>query len=85
MNIFPHLVRSYETHWKRRNTFRYLDQLRRSQYQSPDAQAAQRLGRLRDLLQHASTHTAFYARTLRDLGGSPRTYAPSPTSAPFLR
>jgi phenylacetate-CoA ligase len=62
--VFP----AYESLYQRRHTLRYLRQLERSQWQSPEEIQSQQFAALQRIVEHAEQHCPFYQRTWAELG-----------------
>ncbi|MGH7556108.1 MAG: hypothetical protein ACREMQ_24155, partial [Longimicrobiales bacterium] len=67
------LIRGFESGLKRRNTFRYWEELERSQWWSPEELEQVQLAMLRRLLQHAYDHSPYYRECWQKLGLEPAT------------
>lgn len=62
------LLPAYESLYQRRHTLRYLRELERSQWQSPDQIQARQFASLKRILEHAEQHCPYYQRTWAGLG-----------------
>src|SRR5688572_4508742 len=75
MNYFIHrhlLLPAFETVFKRRRTFRYWAELRRSERGTREANADLQFRALRALLGHAYEHCPYYRRAWDEHGVHPR-------------
>jgi phenylacetate-CoA ligase len=69
------LINTFETKFKGRQTFKYLDELEASQWWSTERIRQLQLDRLRDLLTYCAQNSLHYAERWRRLGFDPRSVA----------